>query len=131
MVSEFVLGQTQMTSQDHFLQASKTYTKSSIVNLIRHSSRDSTEQTIFSIQKNKINTLNKSWILQQSLPLKNYSNQNVWCNSSTPQEIINSKFFHSLLFWRNNNHDCATTHRTPFSLEQLSTIFIAWVTHLL
>ena len=32
MVSEFVLGQTQTTPQDHFLQASKTYTKSSIVN---------------------------------------------------------------------------------------------------
>ena len=39
MVSEFVLGQTQTTPQDHFLQASKTYTKSSIVNLIRHSTQ--------------------------------------------------------------------------------------------
>ena len=46
MVSEFVLGQTQMTPQDHFLQATKTYTKSSIVNfLIRYSSGDSTKQT--------------------------------------------------------------------------------------
>ena len=32
MVSEFVLSQTQTTPQDHFLQASKTYTKSSIIN---------------------------------------------------------------------------------------------------
>ena len=32
MVCEFVLGQTQTTSQVNFLQASKTYTKSSIVN---------------------------------------------------------------------------------------------------
>ena len=34
MVSEFVLGQTQTTPQDHFLQASKTYTKSSLANNI-------------------------------------------------------------------------------------------------
>ena len=32
MVCEFVLGQTQTISQVNFLQASKTYTKSSIVN---------------------------------------------------------------------------------------------------
>ena len=32
MVSEFVLGQAQMTPQDHFLQPSKTYTKSTILN---------------------------------------------------------------------------------------------------
>ena len=32
MVSKFVLGQTQTTPQDHFLQASKTYAESSIVN---------------------------------------------------------------------------------------------------
>ena len=40
MVSEFVLGQTQTTPQDHFLQASKTYTKSSLAN------------NIFSLKKN-------------------------------------------------------------------------------
>ena len=39
MVSEFVLGQTQTTPQDNFLQASKTHTKSPIVNF------NSTEQT--------------------------------------------------------------------------------------
>ena len=32
MVSEFVLTETQTTPQDHFLQASETYKKSSIVN---------------------------------------------------------------------------------------------------
>ena len=32
MVSEFILGQTQMTPQDHFPQALKTYTKLSIDN---------------------------------------------------------------------------------------------------
>ena len=31
-VFEFVLGQTQTTPKDHFLQALKTYTKSSTVN---------------------------------------------------------------------------------------------------
>ena len=45
MVSEIVLGQTQTTPQDHFFQASKTYTKSTIEILIRYSFRDSTEQT--------------------------------------------------------------------------------------
>ena len=45
------------------------------------------------IQKNIIDTLNKSRILQHSLPLKNCSNQNVWCNSSTPQAIFDSKVF--------------------------------------
>ena len=34
MVSKFVLDQTQTTPQDHFLQASKTYTKSSLANNI-------------------------------------------------------------------------------------------------
>ena len=33
MVTEFVLNQTQTTPQDQFLQASKTYTKSSTVNV--------------------------------------------------------------------------------------------------
>ena len=32
MVSEIVLSQTQMAPQDHFLQALKTYTKSTIDN---------------------------------------------------------------------------------------------------
>ena len=36
MVSEFVLSQTQTTPKDHFFQASKTYTKSSIVNCNQH-----------------------------------------------------------------------------------------------
>ena len=71
------------------------------------------------IQKNVIGTLNKSLILQHSLPLKNCSNQNVWCNSSTPSS------------WRNGNHGRTTVHRTPFPLEQLSNIFTAWVTRLL
>ena len=31
MVSAFVLGQTQTTPQDHFLQTLKTYIKSSVV----------------------------------------------------------------------------------------------------
>ena len=57
MVSEFVLSQTQTTLQDHFLQASKTYTNSSIAQ-----SKP--------IQKNIISALKKSWILQHSLPLK-------------------------------------------------------------
>ena len=83
------------------------------------------------IQKNTIGTLNKSWILQHSLPLKNCSNKNVCCNSSTPRAIFNSKFFRALSSWGNNDHDRATVHRTPFSLEQLSTIFTAWVTRLL
>ena len=39
--------------------------------------------------------------------------------------------FSTLSSWRNNNHDRATEHRTPFSLEQLSTIFTARVTRLL
>ena len=69
------------------------------------------------IQRNVIGTPNKSWILQHSLPLKNCSNRNVWCNSSTPQAIFDSKSFHSLLSWSINNHDRATVHRTPFSLE--------------
>ena len=83
------------------------------------------------IQKNIIDTLNKWWILQHSFPLKNCSNQNVWCNSSTPQAIFDSKIFHSLSSWGNNNRDRATMNRTPFSLEQLSTIFTARVTRLL
>ena len=45
------------------------------------------------IQKNMFDTVNKSWILQHSFPLKNCSNQNVWCNSSTPQAIFDSKVF--------------------------------------
>ena len=107
MVSEFVLSQTQTTLQDHFLQASKTYTNSFIA-------------PSKPIQKNIISTLKKSWILQHSLPLKNCSSENVWCNSSPPQAIFDSKFFHSLSSWRNNNHDRATVDRTPFSIEQLS-----------
>ena len=107
MVSEFALSQTQTTLQDHFLQASKTYTNSSIA-------------PSKPIQKNIISTLKKSWILQHSLPLKNCSSENVWCNSSPPQAIFDSKFFHSLSSWRNNNHDRATVDRTPFSIEQLS-----------
>ena len=44
--SEFVLGQTQTTPQDHFLQTSKTYTQDRPwLILIGHSSRVSTEQT--------------------------------------------------------------------------------------
>ena len=34
MVSKFALDQTLTTPQDHFLQASKTYTKSSLANNI-------------------------------------------------------------------------------------------------
>ena len=45
IVSEFVLDQTQTTPQDHFLQTSKTYTKSLLLILIGHSSEESTEQT--------------------------------------------------------------------------------------
>ena len=47
------------------------------------------------------------------------------------QAIFDSKFFLSLSSWRNNNHDRATVHRTPFSLVQLSIIFTAWTTRLL
>ena len=45
--------------------------------------------------------------------------------------ILDSKFFHSLSSWRNSNHDRAAVHRTPFSLEQLSSIFKVRVTRLL
>ena len=45
MVTEFVLGQTQTTPQDHFLQASKTYTKSSTVNINQTVILGSTGQT--------------------------------------------------------------------------------------
>ena len=112
------------TRRQSFLGATKNRPK---LILIRHSSTGSTEQT----NQNIIGTLNKSWILQRSLPLKNCSNQNVWCNSSTPQAIFDSKFVYSLSSWRNNNHDRATVYRTPFSLEQLSTILAARVTRLL
>ena len=72
------------------------------------------------IQKNIIGTLNKSWILQHSLPLKNCSNQNVWCNSATPQAMFDSQFFHTLSSWRNNNDDRVTVHKTPpFSKHEL------------
>ena len=50
-----------------------------------------------------------------SLSLKNSSNQNVWCNSSAPQAVFDSKFVHSLSSWSNNNHDRATVHRTRSS----------------
>ena len=45
MVSKFVLDQTQTTPQDHFLQASKTYTKSSLAN------------NIFSLKKKQLKKL--------------------------------------------------------------------------
>ena len=48
-----------------------------------------------------------------------------------PRAIFDSKFFHALSSWRNHNDNRATVHKIPFSLEQLSTIFTAWVTRFL
>ena len=67
MVSEFVHGQTQTTSQDHFLQASEPYTISSIVNFNLEIEIAPSKP----IQKNTIGLINNSWILQHSLSLKN------------------------------------------------------------
>ena len=67
------------------------------------------------IQKNITDSLNKSWILQHSLPLKNCSNQKFWWNLSTPQATSDSKLFHSLSSWRNSNHDRATVYRSSYT----------------
>ena len=56
--------------------------------------------------------------------LKNCSNQNVWCNSSTPLEIFISKFFLSLLSWRNNNHDRATVEPRLSGLFEYPDFFL-------
>ena len=58
MVSEFFLGQTQTTPQDHYLQTSKTYEKSSIVPFLSEIHLEMAPSK--PIQKNIIDTLNKS-----------------------------------------------------------------------